>query len=84
MSLEINVTKNDILRGQRTHTMACPIARAVRRKLKTEVRVKYDEVVAEYVDWNVTYGLPPEASRFVDEFDSGEPVLPFRFKLINC
>jgi hypothetical protein len=84
----INVTATDILRGVRNDQLACPIARAARRRFKVKsreragVRVHYHKLLVDQGgEWMTSYNLPQVASDFLDEFDSGEPVMPVRFEV---
>lgn len=64
--------------------MTCPIALAI-RELHPDARVDvFDNTAALTLPGGTALllaRLPQEARRFIDRFDSGEPVEPFEFEL---
>ncbi len=84
MKVRIYVTPKDITDGCQIRAFACPIARAISRKLKPG----HEAGVASSVNF---YGpgqhlfrqvpLPDIARRFVSAFDSGVDVSRFNFRL---
>lgn len=84
--MRISVTKKDIAAGIKNRHDLCPIALAIKRKVKVEVSVTKDNVALKEGDdrWLVVlpaYSLPLEASSFISAFDAGKPVSPFEFEL---
>jgi len=76
----INVTERDIKLGKKNHILACPIARALRRK-STNGHVASWATTA-HLDGKV-FLLPPVAIQFVRKFDAGKKVKPFKFTLTD-
>lgn len=82
----ITVTKTDIKKGKKESTTCCPIALAVKRKLKKPqlIYVFRDEIRFGR-QWGNNYDndidLPKSAVKFIDKFDDGEKVKPFSFTL---
>jgi len=75
----IKVTKEDITKGVEKGTTTCPIALAVKR---------ISPFVLRYVlgidIWDTEgnrYSMPLKAQNFIINFDAGEKVKPFNFKL---
>lgn len=81
---KIDVTLDDIAHGERSECSRCPIALAIKRECDDAIAL---DVGAEEVD--ITYAcrtrarglLPPEAQKFVEAFDGGNPVSPFSFEI---
>lgn len=81
----INVTSEDISRGEPKNARCCPVAIAIGRHANwaTEVTVDRYEIGFE-TDINCESELvstPAEASEFIKDFDAGMPVQPFSFNL---
>ena len=79
MKVRVEVTQEDIEKGKRKAGWACPIARAIKRRVPQSRR---RDVFVEHALWEVGYHvrpLPRTAQRFVKRFDAGEPVKPFAF-----
>jgi len=80
VSTRIHVTQRDIDEGEPGSPESCPIARAIKRKLKTNnVRVGGYTATIEYE----RHHLPDEATNFIELFDDdrAEDVEPFVFVL---
>jgi hypothetical protein len=75
----IEVTQDDILRGERNDPDRCPIARALYRT--TGIHFEVEEDCIRLRPANVTWGLPCPARRFVVDFDAQRPVQPFGFQI---
>lgn len=74
----INVTARDIKLGTRRNFTSCPIARAIRRRFPRRPLKVYT--------WWIEIGLrtvsnTPQLTRFVNAFDNGRRVRPFKFDL---
>jgi hypothetical protein len=82
--IEIDVTMEDILHGERAQCCKCPIALALSRYYSPEsytVSV-YDDVVYVVSRDNGTFltiTLEPKAQEFIRMFDGRQEVLPFTF-----
>jgi hypothetical protein len=90
MRYKIDVLKTDIKKGKRREPRSCPVARAVCRTLRSQL--KNFEGVSVYGgpsgialnttdDVSETIDAPIRASRFISKFDKGKPVKPFSFYL---
>ena len=78
--IKIEVTQEDIDRGEKGDCAKCPIARAIRRTLK----VRYVHVDTDFLEWGPDYSCmnaPVKVSKFIDAFDEGRRVSPFTFML---
>lgn len=85
-AMKINVTATDIKRGEPLCSDNCPIARAIKRKLRKPVDVNVNGpvmvgMVGRCENVKVIGRLPPEARKFADDFDLGNLVEPFKFDL---
>jgi hypothetical protein len=81
--MRIYVTKKDIELGVPRSIEECPISLAIKRRFKGSVAVSTYSHVA-YVHNNMKYRrftLPNKATIFVNAFDGGKSVKPFRFTL---
>lgn len=78
---KIRVFKKDILCGKRGSSNRCPIARAVRRSLRTRGISVNDTEIRR--DGTVIASLTRPAQKFVDRFDEFGPsvVRPFSFNI---
>jgi hypothetical protein len=77
-TLVVQVTQKDINCGVPGNMYLCPIARAVRRKIKKanpKVSVDGTSILIREVE----YTLPKRASDFTWNFDTEMPVKPFKF-----
>jgi len=75
----IEITKEDIRLGRRSSINACPVARALRRRLGTEA------VVSAYY-YRQTAGSPvilisEKLAEFIHDFDHGLKVKPMRARV---
>ena len=76
----INVTQNDIRSGLPLNPEKCPVARALRRRLKCsvgEILVGFRVIVAA----GIRVACTPAIEHFMSEFDCGRQVRPARFTL---
>lgn len=85
MRVCINVTEKDICKGCKGDEQNCPIARAVLKNLK-EGFVSVDsegQIVVYDAEDGTIVNTPnsPRRSRFIEKFDNGQQVKPFRFLL---
>ena len=76
--MKVQVTMNDIKNGLRGNNTYCPIARAIRR-VANKRRVVLGCKLA--IVGNKSYILPHAARIFIELFDFGHNVSPFRFTL---
>ena len=81
MSVRIDVTQADIDHGRKRDDSKCPIALAL-------TRMGYEDVsVGSYIVWTKNDILrhilrrptPPDASKFIHDFDNDRKVKPFSF-----
>ena len=81
----INVTENDIKYGIKQNNNCCPIARAIKRKFKTQhVAVCYQDIGIlknDSLQADNFFHLDKEILNFMKKFDKGEQVKPFKFEL---
>lgn len=85
--MRVTVTKKDIAMGRKLCATRCPIALAVRRKLKRVVQVRLGEeivitrAVSKERPGKLVGYLTKGAVDFAEAFDNGLPVQPFTFEL---
>lgn len=84
--LTVTITAQDIARGVQSDAERCPLARALKRRLKTTYRP--DVGISEVDLYRTSTGrlahkrpLPAVAMNWVTAFDDGEPVEPLTFRL---
>ncbi len=89
-TVQIEVTADDIANGKPYECVRCPIALAMKRAGIDQVAVGDrffcfgpggPEDPNSLDDAREHHVLPPEAGRFVDRFDSLQPVEPFSFNV---
>ena len=75
----IKVTKTDIRRGTRFSACYCPVALALYRAFdKPQYCIAgLGSIAVNHIEW-IT---PVQVMKFMDAFDSGNPVEPFSFEL---
>jgi hypothetical protein len=76
----INVTQDDIDKGEPCRAFCCPIALAIERQTKAlpESVVVYRQIT---IGSKFIMDSPPEVLNFIDKFDDGKNVEPFSFEL---
>jgi|ERR1043166_6451267 hypothetical protein len=79
--IKIQVTERDIAVGHRHDSCLCPIARALRRRLKGRPLVSVGAEVCSVGDSGPRVLLPKEAQEFIKRFDERLPVNAFEFDL---
>ncbi len=86
--MQIEVTADDIAQGKRGDTFSCPIARACCRAYGIEQKktgvvkiTQSDFYVRRLGQTHDPFEGPPEARRFIEEFDWDWFVQPFSFEL---
>jgi hypothetical protein len=77
--MTIQVTQEDIEGGVPRDGCLCPIARSIKRALKTGLVEVDTDRVQLYADARVP--LPDKAQVFISLFDDDRPVEPFEFEL---
>jgi len=81
--LVIEVTANDIARGEPRKSTACAMALAMQRRLGADIIVTGLRVYRELVfDHSVIFQMTKKAGDFVRKFDKGEPVEPTSFTFL--
>lgn len=78
MKTRIEVTQDDIEKGVAKNCSACPVARAITKKLRQGLVAGVSSVLL--IDY-YKFRLSIEAFLFVIDFDKGLPVQPFSFDL---
>lgn len=73
-----DVSANDIALGVRGSHVECPVARAMFRATNGETWLVSKDAAVRW-QYEESAELPPVARGFVDAFDAGSPVEPFRF-----
>lgn len=78
----INVTERDILNGRSGHCYLCPVAKAAYRKLGN-VTVTTKNIYQRDGKGHLiaVFPLPNEVTDFINAFDEGKKVVPFKFKI---
>lgn len=79
--MTITVTQKHIKEGKRNDIGGCPIALAAREQTKDSAFVWLSSLSLVIGGRFQQVRLPRRASKFVDLFDSGRPVKPFKFRL---
>lgn len=80
----VNVTAADISLGQRADCEYCPVASALSRKINRNVKVfstAFGYRQPRTHRWIFDVPLPEKVSDFINAFDAGRPVRPFRFTI---
>ena len=76
------VNNDDIQYGLRWNSERCPIARAFQRaygELMPELEVGGDGIYIYAKDGVAAWSISNEVISFIEDFDRGEPVAPFKF-----
>jgi hypothetical protein len=81
MILNIKVTQEDIDRGKRDSSFACPVARAASRWGFVALVGGIFINLYAYGGRGFRCQLPQDTVNFIKSFDTGEPVKPFEFEL---
>ena len=79
-TIRVCVTAKDIAAGVRRTVSQCPIAHAVRRRIKDEDRLWVSSDLVSIGSGCIRH-LPDAAIEFIDRFDAGRKVTPFVFAL---
>ena len=82
MLTTLTITQEDIDKGEREESDACPIALALRRETGKDYEVLGDEIVLYDPDTCgrlEQYDLSQKAQDFIITYDDGFPVLPTTF-----
>lgn len=79
--MEIEVTQEDIEKGQRHRSLSCPVALAVNRAFNGGSIYVGSSHIYDENDGMRTIDLPIEAISFIRVFDSGKVVKPFKFSI---
>lgn len=82
MSITIDVTQDDIGDGTAGECTRCPIAIAACRALADFCMV--DAFTISIFRSGASYPVPPEAWKFMEAFDAGLPIKPFRFEVSDA
>lgn len=79
--IHVTVTQEDIDAGKPCDGRNCPIARAVKRATGSS-DVIVDGMSIEF--YGAEFTPPDVCDRFISAFDSGEPVEPFEFFIMDA
>lgn len=82
-TIVVNVTHSDIDDGTKMSCTGCPVVLGIRRSLGHLGDVRVGNPCVSLWNNGRRYEtiVPPEASRFISNFDDGRPVSPFSFSL---
>jgi len=80
--IEIDVTARDIAEGKPGKCERCPIALAVRRIFPND-DIRVDSIIWIGDNWDARFDTPEVACDFIDRFDSGQEVSPFKFTAVR-
>jgi hypothetical protein len=80
-AIKIDVTSDDIAKGEREQPCRCPIALALTRAHPGQWVLGEHTADFYFDDADGTISLPNEARDFIKRFDNGDPVEPFSFEL---
>lgn len=70
MKIKINVTQKDIKEGKPCEGRKCPVARAIRRHIESNLSVDVqDELIIETSKKAYTFKVPPEVNNFISIYD---------------
>jgi len=82
MKTKFRLLKKDIRAGQPKDALACPLALCLSRALDRSVSVAEDLIeVTSLGDATVSAKTPKKLRRFIERFDAGKAVKPFKFTL---
>lgn len=81
--LTIDVTEEDISKGQKGVADCCPIALAMRRKGLCSIGVTAAFIVYFAGIKPKQYDTPNKVHSFIFDFDNDRPVQPFAFQLTD-
>ena len=80
--MRVKVTQDHIDRGLRSHTRCCPLALALQSATGNIYICVGSSLVWDTNKPGEIYGhISTRAEHFVEDFDNGEPVVPFEFEL---
>ena len=78
MNITINVTKDDIIKGQKGKCFYCPVALATKRTLKCKnIMIRSEELVSS----GFRAVLPLVVRQWIWDYDHGQFVEPLSFEL---
>jgi len=75
--MKIQVTQEDIDKGQPIDCFKCPVALATSRILGQETQVRSDFIIFD----SVWYDMPIEVCNFIKKFDNAENARPLEFDI---
>ncbi len=79
--IKIHVTDSDISHGRKNRCNTCPVARAINRFIDGTASVSKSQAELNNGGQRQLITLPFNAMDFIDDFDRGFPVHPFKFYL---
>ena len=78
--IKFQVTQADIESGIRDDANTCPIAIAFKREYSRQNVEVDDRGLSDIDNYGWKYDFPEEVSKWVIDFDAGEPVLPIEVR----
>lgn len=78
MKIKINVTQKNIDEGGRCMALSCPIALALNNVFVPDKMLSTNQYTF-HTGNGIDYKLPPEVTKFINNFDDGKKVEPFSF-----
>lgn len=75
----VDVTQDDIDKGERFRGYACPIALAASRAFK-EPKAAMGDGLRDAATWRITHTFTETTRRRMQQFDEGHGMKPFRFR----
>lgn len=81
MKVIVNITQEDIERGERGHPLRCPNARALQRAFQDPLASSGTYTCGP--SNGVSYRLPKKASIWIERFDRKKKCKPLRYQLTD-
>lgn len=79
--IRVNVTQEDIDSGHKNSCSRCPVALAVGRIFPNNEMMDVVECIrVGYKGSYTEYAITKQTNRFINDFDNGEKVSPFKFR----
>jgi hypothetical protein len=79
--MKIEVTAKHIRQGQRAHACKCPVALAVTEAFGRQAYVNCDTILIPDMD-SLEFIAGEKIRKFTQNYDLGEPVVPFSFDVV--
>jgi len=81
--VEVDITQELIDRAIRAHSAQCVVAVGIARKLPDATRIDVDLRSIRFTRKEIRYVFltPPSIQQYIVDFDAGDKIFPFRFRL---